>query len=113
VMLSSIVFALAHLSQGLPWAKLLIYFLVGLTFGAMAWLNNSILPVIPVHIAGDLSFFLWIWPNDVGRKLVWQSGADGWFWLHLAQVFVCTALSLLAFWRLHRAPSTRRLSSTG
>jgi len=113
VTLSSTVFALARLSQGLSWPKLLIYFLVGFTFGAMAWLNDSILPVIPVHIAGDLSFFPWVWPNDVGRRQVWQSGADGWFCFHVAQVIVCAALSLLAFRRLHRAPSARRFSPRG
>jgi membrane protease YdiL (CAAX protease family) len=85
VMLSSFVFALAQVTQGLSLPKLLMYFLVGVTFGAMAYLNNSILPGIPVHIAGDLVFFLFIWPHDAARNLIWQSGADGWFWLHVSQ----------------------------
>jgi membrane protease YdiL (CAAX protease family) len=50
IVLSSFVFALAHVSQGLAWPKFLVYFLVGVTFGTMARLNDSILPVIPVHI---------------------------------------------------------------
>jgi membrane protease YdiL (CAAX protease family) len=104
VVLSSCVFALAHLSQGAAWPKLLVYFLVGVTFGTMAYLNNSILPVIPVHIAADVTFFLLIWPKDATRKLVWESGADTWFWLHVAQAVLFTLLSVLAFRRLSEAP---------
>ena len=108
VALSSLVFALAHITQGLLWPKLLVYFLVGITFGAIAYLNNSILPVIPVHIAGDLIFFIFVWPHDAGRKIVWQTGADGWFWIHIAQVIGFTALSLLAFVHLNQVTRTVR-----
>jgi len=101
VVLSSLVFALAHVTQGLAWPKLTVYFLVGVTFGTMAYLNNSILPVIPVHVAGDLIFFVFVWPHDPTRKLVWQNGADTWFWLHVAQAIACAAMSVIAFQRLH------------
>ncbi|MGO9433103.1 MAG: lysostaphin resistance A-like protein [Terracidiphilus sp.] len=100
IALSSLVFALAHVSQGLEWPKLTIYFLVGMTFGTMACLNDSILPVILVHIAGDLIFFLFVWPHDGARSLVWQTGPDPWFWLHLAQTVGFGALSVLAFIKL-------------
>ena len=106
VILSSLVFALAHVTQGLSPPKLVVYFLVGVTFGVMAYLNNSILPVIPVHIAGDLIFFIFVWPHDATRNLVWQTGADAWFWVHIAQTVGFAALSLLAFQRLRRL--TRR-----
>jgi membrane protease YdiL (CAAX protease family) len=102
VMLSSLIFALAHVTQGLSLPKLLIYFLVGVTFGTMALLNDSILPVIPVHIAADLVFFLFVWPHDGKRAMIWQSGTDGWFWLHVMQAICLTVLSLLAFRQLHR-----------
>lgn len=108
VALSSFVFALAHITQGLLWPKLLVYFLVGITFGAMAYLNNSILPVIPVHIAADLLFFIFVWPHDAARKIVWQTGADTWFWLHIAQAIGFTALSLLVFVHLNRVTRTIR-----
>ena len=102
VVLSSIVFALAHVSQGVDWPRLLLYFLVGVTFGTMAYLNDSILPVIPVHIAGDITFFLLIWPHDATRKLVWEAGADRWFWLHVAQAVGFALLTVVAFRRLTR-----------
>lgn len=103
VVLSSVVFSLAHVTQGVVWPKLLFYCLVGVTFGALALLNDSILPVIPVHIAGDLVFFLFVWPHDQARTLVAQSGTDLWFWLHVAQTIVFAAASVLAFRRIRRA----------
>jgi len=97
VTLSSAVFAVAHVTQGLAPPKLLFYFLVGIAFGSLAWLNNSILPVIPVHIVGDLTFFFLIWPNDHGRSVIWQQGPDKWFWLHVAQMMGFAVASILAF----------------
>jgi hypothetical protein len=90
--------------------KLLVYFLVGLAFGTIAFLTNSILSTIPVHIVGDLVFFTLIWPHDATRRLVTEGGADGWFWIHLAQAAIFTTLAILGFQRLARDP-TRRASS--
>lgn len=102
VSLSSVIFALAHVTQGIAGPKLFVYFLVGLTFGAMAYFNNSILPAIPVHIVGDLVFFLFVWPHDATRPFIWLNGADMWFWIHLAQAIGFTVLSVLAFKRVAR-----------
>ena len=100
VLLSSCVFAIAHVSQGFALPKLLLYFLVGVTFGSLALVNDSILPVIPVHVIGDLTFFLLVWPYDGGRTLVWTSGPDLWFWGHVLQIVVCGGLSIAAFRKL-------------
>lgn len=117
VVVSSVVFAIAHVSQGIAWPKLVFYFLVGVTFGAMAYLNSSILPAIPVHIAGDLIFFIFIWPHDAGRALIWQTGADAWFWLHTAQTFVLGLMTVIAFQRLKRVANqdqcTRSTAAAG
>lgn len=112
VLLSSAVFTLAHVSQGLVAPKLLFYFLVGVTFGALAYLNDSILPVLPVHMAGVLIFFLFVWPYDARRVPIAQGGTDAWFWLHVAQVVGCGALALLAFRRLATV-SARRGTTRG
>ncbi|HEV2379253.1 MAG TPA: CPBP family intramembrane glutamic endopeptidase [Terriglobia bacterium] len=109
VALSSFFFMLAHLNQGLFWPKLLVYYLVGLTFGAIAYLANSIQASIPVHILGDLIFFILIWPHDAARRLVWEGGADAWFWVHVAQAVVFTGLSILAFRGLARVSETVRV----
>ncbi len=103
VAISSAVFALAHgPTQGFLWPKLLFYFLVGVAFGATAYFTNSILPAIPVHVAGLMIFFISIWPHDAARRLVWDSGTDPWFWIHAAQAIAFTVLAVWAFQRLAR-----------
>lgn len=107
VLLSSLLFMLAHATHGWYWPKLSVYFLVGVVFGAIARLTNSILTSLPVHILGDLTFFVLIWPRDATRSLVTAGGADTWFWVHVGQAVVFTGLSWLAFRQLakHRAPT--------
>ena len=101
--IGSIFFALAHApTQGWLWPKLLVYYLGGLFLGTTAYLTRSILPGIAVHILADLTFFAFVWPYDAGRRLVTETGADGWFWLHAAQAIVFTVLAVWAYRRLAR-----------
>jgi membrane protease YdiL (CAAX protease family) len=102
VLVSSVLFALAHVTQGFLWPKLLVYFLAGLVFGVTAYFTASILPGLAVHIIADLTFFALVWPYDTKRRLVWEGGADRWFWLHTMQAIVFTALAIIAFSRLAR-----------
>jgi len=103
VVLSSFFFMLAHLNHGLFWPKLLVYFLVGVVFGAIAHLANSILASIPVHVIGDLTFFFLVWPHDSARQMVWQGGwQTEWFWIHTTQAVLFTGLTILALRRLAR-----------
>ena len=88
-----------------------MYFLAGVAFGCIAYLTDSILASIPVHILGDLIFFILVWPHDVSRRLVAEGGADGWFWIHLAQAAIFTVLALLGFRGLIR-DSPRKASNT-
>ena len=103
VAISSVLFALAHgPTQGFLWPKLLFYFLVGVGFGATAYLTNSILPAIPVHFVGLLIFFTLVWPHDAARRLVWEGGTDNWFWIQVLQAILFTVLAAWAFQRLAR-----------
>ena len=103
VTISSALFALAHgPTQGFQWPKLLFYFLVGVVFGATAYITNSILPAIPGHVLGLLVFFTMVWPHDAARRLVWESGADIGFWMHLGQAIVFTVPAVWALRRLAR-----------
>lgn len=109
VTISSLFFTLYHgPTQGFFWSKLLFYFLVGVVFGTIAFLTKSTLPASPVHLAGDLTFFFLIWPNDATRRFVWRDGADASFWLYVALAVVFTALAVLAFLRLSRATRASR-----
>jgi membrane protease YdiL (CAAX protease family) len=100
IAISSAYFAVAHLNHGFFWPKLSVYFLVGVLFGTIAFLSRSTLPALPVHIIGDLTFFLLIWPHDPARPLIRDTGADQWFWIHVCQAVVFSALSIAAFVKL-------------
>jgi membrane protease YdiL (CAAX protease family) len=102
IAITAIFFMVAHLNHGLAWPKLLVYFLAGVLLSVIAYVNNSILPCIPVHILADLTFFTLVWPHDGMRRLVGEGGADLWFWIHVAQAVVFTPLAILAFRRLAR-----------
>jgi membrane protease YdiL (CAAX protease family) len=107
VLISSALFALAHgPTQGFLWPKLLFYFLVGVVFGATAFLANSILPAIPGHVIGLLIFFTLVWPHDDARRLVWDGGPHPWFWLHVAQTIAFAGFALWAFQRLKKVCAT-------
>jgi membrane protease YdiL (CAAX protease family) len=108
IVISSILFALAHLTQGFYLPKLFVYFLAGLVFGLPAYLAKSTLPSIPVHIVTDMTFFALVWPHDTARRLVWRGGADAWFWVHVAQATVFTALAIVAYKKLASVAGTRR-----
>ncbi|HUJ49472.1 MAG TPA: CPBP family intramembrane glutamic endopeptidase, partial [Bryobacteraceae bacterium] len=104
VVISSVFFAFGHYNHGLLWPKLSVYFLAGLAFGTIAYLTKSILPGIPVHMLGDLTFFVLVWPYDTSRRLVSEGGADAWFWIHSVQAVIFTALAILAYRKLAVLP---------
>jgi membrane protease YdiL (CAAX protease family) len=111
ILISSVLFALAHgPTQGFLWPKLLFYFLVGVVFGTTAYLTQSILPAIPVHIVGLLVFFSLVWPHDPNRRRVSEGGADTWFWMHVAQAVLFTVLTIPAFFRLERVSKPLRVA---
>lgn len=105
LIITSVIFAAAHLTQGVYAPKLLVYFLAGLTFGYVALRTGSLLPAMVVHSFGDLTFFTLVWSHDAGRKLLSEGGADGWFFLNVALIAVFTPLALLGFRQLARATS--------
>jgi membrane protease YdiL (CAAX protease family) len=101
VAISSAFFAAWHgPTQGFFWSKVLFFFIVGVVFGTIAYHTKSILPALPVHIAGDVLFFVVIWPQDAGRPLVWHQGAGADFWLEVLQLIVFGAAAVLAFRQL-------------
>src|SRR4029077_567139 len=99
IIVSSAVFGLAHVFTH-PWPTAIVFFLAGLIFGTIALLANSIWPGIVVHMIGDATFFIFVWPHDTEHQLIWQAGPDISFWLSLAQALVFTVLAIIAFRRL-------------
>ncbi len=110
VIIMAVFYALGpHPPAGGPaWPRLVFYFFTGLTFGVMAYLTNSILPGLLVHILGILAFFLLVWPNDPSRPLIASGGMDLGFWLSLGLGLLCTVLAILAFGQLARTAKRAR-----
>jgi membrane protease YdiL (CAAX protease family) len=106
LVITSVIFAAAHLTQGFYASKLLVYFLGGLTFGYVALRTGSLLPAMVVHSFGDLTFFTLVWSHDAGRRLISEGGADGWFFANLALLAVFTPLALLGFRQLAKVTAS-------
>jgi hypothetical protein len=85
------------------WPKWIFFFLAGLTFSTMAYVTDSILPGLAVHGLALLVFFVLVWPYDPQRRLIFEAGADGWFWTHVAQAAIFSVLACWAFRRLRQA----------
>jgi membrane protease YdiL (CAAX protease family) len=101
IAISAAVMAPQHaLTQGFVWPTLLFYLLVDAMLGASAALSKSILPGIVTHAIGLFVFFALVWPGDQNRTLIWQHGADAWFWIHVAQAIVFAAFAIALFVRL-------------
>jgi membrane protease YdiL (CAAX protease family) len=93
------------------WPKLILFFVAGLTFGAMAYLTGSILPGLVVHVFGLLAFFTIVFRADAA-SIVPRSGADTLVWIYGAQLIMFAALAIAAFARLQRLTEpTRALSA--
>jgi membrane protease YdiL (CAAX protease family) len=107
LVITSVIFAAVHLTQGFYAPKLLVYFLAGLTFGYVALRTGSLLPAMVVHSFGDLTFFTLVWSHDAGRRLIGEGGADGWFFANLALLAVFAPLALVGFRQLAKATAPR------
>jgi membrane protease YdiL (CAAX protease family) len=106
LVITALLFAAAHLTQGLYAPKLIVYFLAGLAFGFVALRTGSLLPAMAVHSCADLTFFTLVWSHDAGRRLIGEGGANGWFYANLTLLAVFTPLCLLAFRQLARVTAT-------
>jgi membrane protease YdiL (CAAX protease family) len=101
ILICALVMAPEHaLTQGFVWPILLFYLLVDAMLGVCAWLTKSIVPGIVVHTLGLFVFFVFVWPYDTERAVIWQGGADRWFWIHLVQTIVFAVLGILVFRRV-------------
>ena len=109
LVITALLFAAVHLTQGLYAPKLIVYFLAGLAFGFVALRTGSLLPAMAVHACADLTFFTLVWSHDAGRKLLSEGGANGWFFANLVLLAVFTPLCLLAFRQLARVTATQPL----
>ncbi len=111
--ISSLMFAAAHLTQGLYAPKLVVYLLVGLFLAAVVWRTGSLLPAMVAHSFGDFAFFTCVWPYDAGRRLISEGGADAAFWAAVATLVVSAAAWFFAFRALMRSTESGPAGETG
>jgi membrane protease YdiL (CAAX protease family) len=104
ILCTAIVFAvLPHPPGHAPlWPKWLFFFLTGCTFSTLAYLTDSILPGLAVHMLALFTFFTCVWPHDTRRPLFGDTGGGAWFWIHIAQAAAFSAFAYWAFQRLRR-----------
>jgi membrane protease YdiL (CAAX protease family) len=107
IVVTAIVFGiLPHPPAAAPlWPKVAFFFMTGLLFSTTAYLSDSVLPGLAVHMVSLLTFFVLVWPLDPQRPLVGVDGANGWLWLHIAQTVV---FSIAAVWALRRLRTVSR-----
>jgi membrane protease YdiL (CAAX protease family) len=104
---TAIVLAPEHaVTQGFAVPTFVFYFLVDLMLGTTAYLTQSIVPGIVIHIAGLAMFFTWIWPADAARPTGAAAASQLWFWIHVAQVGVFGVASVFAYRCLARGRVT-------
>jgi membrane protease YdiL (CAAX protease family) len=108
IVLSSVMFAAAHLTQGLYAPKLVVYLLFGLGLATVVQRTGSLLPAMAVHSLGDLTFFTLVWPFDAHRRLVTETGLSGGFVLDVAILAIAAPLCLLAFRQLLKVTGPAR-----
>lgn len=98
---SSVLFAAAHVLQGIDPVKLGLYFTAGLLLALIAWLTNSLYAAMAAHGLGDLLGFLVLWPHD--QRVHAMGFGDPLFAPALLALAVFTPAAALAFVRLARA----------
>ena len=97
IVVAAILIAPGHaLTQGFVPAVFLWYLVADMTFGALAYLSGSIIPVIVVHAVGLLLFFSLIWPGDASR-------AAATVWPAAGATVILAVLAAVAFARLRAA----------
>jgi len=103
ILVVGVVFGLAHGTHS-EWSLILMpyYAAVAATYGALAWLTDSIMPSLALHAGGDLfgALQLWIAGRSVlgsnnGVAAAGPAGMNVRFWLNLA---VLAAVATAAVW---------------
>lgn len=107
IVITSIVFALAHLTHGTFVPAILFDFGWGALYGLLAYWSGSIVPGIILHSSADALGFIAAWkltpqnPVSTARS----SGLDALLWEQCLGFLLLGAAAVWAFWRLRRLHS--------
>jgi len=100
----AILFVFWHLPHGVAHTipRLPYYFAISITYSAIAYLSNSLMPVVAIHACGDALEFVFVWLRGAPpeKPLLWQSGPDTAFWVELVLGLVLGLLAISAYKKL-------------
>ena len=114
ITITGTMFALAHLDFTLVlWPY---YVVVAALYGTVTSMTRSILPAVVLHTVGNLYSNLDLWRNGQAEwqasssptTLIWNTGADGSFWMTSGAFVVAAAAT---GWAFHALAGARRKSS--
>ncbi|HEV2364947.1 MAG TPA: type II CAAX endopeptidase family protein [Caulobacteraceae bacterium] len=108
---SSVLFALAHVTQGFSLPKLSLYFLGGVVFALLAWMTRSLYAAMIIHSFADVLGFTILWPHD--QRAHGMEFADGAFLPALIVLAIFAPVAAVAFAKLAsmtRTPLARSAS---
>ena len=95
------------------------YLAVAAIYGGLAYITKSILPGVVLHAGGDLwAFFalvtqgqsMWL-ASSSPPALIWETGADGSFWISLVGLIIISAVIVWAYSMLANVVKRERESS--
>ena len=117
ILISGVMFGLAHL--GVTPMLLPYYVSVAALYGMVAYLTDSILPSIVLHTAGNIysNTFLWLeghaeWQQSaIPQPLIWETGADRSFWIHVIAAALTVGVTVLAYVQLARVAGRQKKSA--
>jgi membrane protease YdiL (CAAX protease family) len=106
ILVTGVAFGFLHFSHPEVTLTLLPYYMaVAAVYGALAWLTNSIYPSMLLHAGGNVFSSLGLLMTGRGewqasatpRPLIWETGADGDFWVAAVLALAAGAAAIWAY----------------
>jgi membrane protease YdiL (CAAX protease family) len=106
ILVTGVAFGFLHFSHPEVTLTLLPYYMaVAAVYGALAWLTNSIYPSMLLHAGGNVFSSLGLLTTGRGewqasatpRPLIWETGADGDFWVAAVLALAAGAAAIWAY----------------
>ena len=107
ILIVALFFTLLHLPNATITPQLIpIFFIGSIGWGVLAYLTNSIIPGIIIHIAVDITSYLWIWRNLEYAKTMYsesiiKNGIDMPFMILIFVLLFLSILLIYSFRKLH------------
>ena len=115
ILIVALFFTLLHLPNATITPQLIpIFFIGSIGWGVLAYLTNSIIPGIVIHIAVDIISYLWIWRNLEYAKTMYtesiiKNGIDMPFMILILVLLMQSILLIYSFSKLHKLNSQHKV----